>query len=114
MQYENDLSDAGENEKMRMIENFNLQQVPIHKITLLLTSTKDYEMERIIYVEDFPDYNDHTFLKGSHCSCFDFYSARWEATIVTKEELVKLLEGWIYGLELRMAQEITKYLGRWG
>jgi len=99
---------------MKQINNFSLGKIPSHKIVFVLTSEVDYVMERIIFVEQYPDYAHYTLIRGGHCSCYDFDETYWEATIVEEQELSNLLKGWEkhgYGLEPQMVALIRKYQG---
>lgn len=100
---------------MKKIEGFKVEQVPFHKITIVATSMPDYEMNRVMLVEDYPDYQDFTVVQGGHCSCYGFDETQWEAMTYTKEEVVKLATGWQesrYGAEPIAAPLILAYLSR--
>ena len=97
---------------MQQIQKFDIKSIPVEKIVFVLTSDIDYSMERIIFVEHWEDYGNYLILQGSHCSCYDFDEADWDATIVDEEELKKLLEGWDRqetGLEPQMAKLLRDY-----
>jgi hypothetical protein len=79
---------------MRIIKPFKLTDVPQDKITYAVTSEPDYEMQRIIIAEEWPEYNEYTVIQGSHCSCYGFDDTQWDATVYTKDEINKLLAGW--------------------
>ena len=86
---------------MKVINDFDLKLVPQHKIVFVLTSEPDYEMGRLIFAEDWPEFDQFALIEGGHCSCYGFDDTRWEATIVNRDELDKILAGWIdHGVEL--------------
>lgn len=79
---------------MRKLENFKLDQLPLWQIVAVTTSPVDYEMDRTILVENYPEGGEFTIVYGEHCSCFDFDGVRWEAIAYTPEELVRLAVLW--------------------
>ena len=98
---------------MKRIKNFRIDQIPAWKIVLVATSDPDYEMDRTMYIEDYPDWGDATIVSGFHCSCFDFDDTEWEAIQYTSEQLVKLAKGWEmngYGSEKIIAPLILRQL----
>lgn len=52
------------------------------------TSVPDYEMNRVIIAEH--KHDEYVVLEGYHCSCYGFEDVKWEGTIYTTEELLKL------------------------
>ena len=98
---------------MKKIKDFNLSQVPNWQIVFVVSSDKDYEMQRHIYVEGYPNYDDCTIIEGSHCSCYDFDDTEWEAITYTQDELITIMKNWYkngYGTERVIAPMILKYL----
>lgn len=79
---------------MKQIDNYDISQIPLYKAVFVVTSSPAYEMDRVIFVEAHPDYDSYTILEGYHCSCYDFDGSKWEATILSKEELPKFLDSW--------------------
>lgn len=79
---------------MRILPNFKLADVPLYKVLFAVTSEPDYEMSRILIVEDYPDYDDYAVVEG-HCSCYNWDETAWDATIYTKDELLKVLTNWL-------------------
>lgn len=82
---------------MRTYEkNINLNQIDIkpHNIVFTGTSGRDYEMQRIILLEDIDglDHDEYLLLEGGHCSCYGFDETSWQATIYKLDELCKLAE----------------------
>lgn len=64
-----------------------------HNIVSAITSEPDYEMSRIILLEDMPDiaYGEYVLMEGGHCSCYGFDETNWDCIKLTKEELLKIL-----------------------
>jgi len=87
---------------MKRIKNFEINEIPIWKIVAVATSDPDYEMDRTIFVEHYPDYGDYCIIKGFHCSCYSFDDTDWEATQYTRQQLIKLAKSWLgheYGFD---------------
>lgn len=98
---------------MRKIKNFKVTDIPFDKIAIVATSEQDYEMDRTILVEYYPDYGGHTVVHGSHCSCYGFDEVEWEAIIYTTAQIRKLAIGWLksgYGSEGIIAPLILNYI----
>ena len=98
---------------MNKIPNFKLEQVPSHKVAFALTSPIDYEMERILLAQDWPDWSDYTLIQGWHCSCYDFDEAKWDAIRYGETELCQVLLGWHErgdGLERQFSELAMAYL----
>lgn len=92
---------------MKALNNFDLAAVPIDKILLTVTTEPDYEMQRILIAEDWPDWGDYTVIEGGHCSCYGFDETKWDAISYTEKELKKVLLNWLgrgYGAEPLIAQ----------
>lgn len=68
------------------------KQIGLHNILFASTSYPDYQMDRIILLENLKDlkYDEYVVVEGFHCSCYDFADCEWEAIKYTKQELVKL------------------------
>jgi hypothetical protein len=62
--------------------------IKLHKIVCAYTTNPDYEMDRLILLEN--AYDSYVVVEGSHCSCYDFDETEWEAIEYTEEELKKL------------------------
>lgn len=79
---------------MREYTIFKFICIKPHNIVYAATTKPDYEMNRLILLEDMPEtvYGEYVLVEGYHCSCYDFDDTKWEATVYTKEELGKLLE----------------------
>lgn len=77
------------------MDNYNIKdnKPKLHNILFATTSPKDYEMDRLLLLEDMPEteYGEYVLVEGYHCSCYGFDDTRWEATKYTKDELSKLL-----------------------
>lgn len=100
---------------MQIVENFNINSIPVWKILFVVTSEPDYSMDRIYLVEDYDDNSNYLVIIGGHCSCYDFNETQWFATIYNREELLKVAEGWKksgWGFEKIMADFIVSYLTR--
>ncbi len=98
---------------MKAINNFNIHTVPLHKIVIVATSDRSYEMDRIMLAENHPDYGDYTIVHGSHCSCYGFDDTQWDAQTYTAAELKLLAVGWMesgYGSEAIIAPLILRYI----
>lgn len=83
------------------MKNYDLKdkKIELHNVLFATTSPSDYEMNRLILLEDMPDvnWNEYVLLEGYHCSCYGFDETRWDATVFTEEELNKLMEAEQYG-----------------
>lgn len=100
---------------MKNIEGFKIESVPHHAILVAATSAPDYEMDRVLIAEDWPDYGDYTVIQGSHYSCYDFDEVEWSGTIYTEDELVALLHGWEksgYGAEREIIKSALVAIGK--
>lgn len=86
-----------------------------HNILFAITSEIDYEMSRIILLEDMPDIDDDEYVlaEGYHCSCYGFDDTAWDCVVVTKAELRKILKGTQYGLRNDLKAFIEKYFGQY-
>lgn len=82
--------------------NLNSLSIKPHNIIFAYTTTRDYEMQRYILLEDleitFDDgtamdrYDEFLLLEGGHCSCYDFDETSWDGTIYTGKELIALAD----------------------
>ena len=72
---------------MKKIDWKTLKIMP-HNIVVAWTSEPDYEMSRIILLEN--GYDEYVVLEGGHCSCYDFDETEWDATVYETGELIKL------------------------
>ena len=98
---------------MENIKGFKIDQVPVWKIILAATSDPDYEMDRTLLVDGYPNWGDYLIVSGGHCSCYDFDETEWDATSYTEAELKKLVMSWMergYGSERIIAPLIARYL----
>lgn len=79
---------------MEKYEIKNKTDIKMHNVLYAITSNQDYSMDRIILLEGLPDlkYNEFVLVEGGHCSCYDFDQTTWDATKLTKEELLKFVE----------------------
>jgi len=73
-------------------------------------------MDRVLLVEGYPEAYDWTVIRGWHCSCFGFDSAKWDATVYAEDELRKVAQGWPEGdpwdAESIIAPLILSYIGK--
>lgn len=99
---------------MKQIADYKIGMVPVWQIAIAATSDRDYEMDRVILVEDWDGYEkSYTLITGDHCSCYDFDETRWDATVCNKDELRKIVSGWLkhgHGAELIAAPLILRYI----
>ncbi len=74
--------------------NIKENKPQLHNILFATTSSRDYEMNRLLLLEKMPDtsYDEFVLVEGYHCSCYDFDETSWEATVYTREELTNLLK----------------------
>ena len=108
---------------MKMIKDYKVKEIPIHKIVIAFTTKPDYEMDRCLLVEDYPEYSDYLILNGGHCSCYDFDEVTWDGYYFAKlehktskemkEEISKLMHSWTnehWGAEEVFAKLVIDYL----
>jgi len=98
---------------MKQIKNFKIDEIPIWKIALVATSDPDYEMDRIMLVENHPNYDGYTVIHGGHCSCYEFDDTDWSAFCYSRSQVIKLAQGWLksgWGSEKIIAPLILDYL----
>jgi len=100
---------------MWSINDFKPGAVQFHEILFALTSGIGYSMDRLLVLEmdvgihkpKLPGWDQeeslYAVLCGGHCSCFGFKETKWDCTIYIKEDLRKVLDGW-----LREGDELEK------
>lgn len=95
--------------------NLDKNKIKLHNIVYAITSKPDYEMERILLLEDLEDleYGEYVVVEGCHCSCYGFDDTKWDAMKYTREELIKLAEENIdkrtwYGMEEKLYNYILR------
>jgi len=86
---------------MRQVAKYDPSGIPFHAISVVVTSVPDYEMDRVVFVDNWPAWGQYLVLSGSHCSCYGFDETDWFATIfdssdrvINEKELAILLDGW--------------------
>ena len=77
---------------MKKIDYKTLNIKP-HNILFASTSNQNYEMSRIILLEDMVNTGNYIILYGDHCSCYGFDDTEWEAIVYSEKELKKLKYG---------------------
>lgn len=98
------------------MEKYNLKNktdIKMHNVLFATTTEKDYEMARLILLEDMPDtnYNEFVLVEGYHCSCYDFDETEWDCIKLTRDELEKMLENVEDNETLR--KELKEFLSRY-
>lgn len=83
-----------------------------HNILFTYTTPNDYEMERIIILENMNGLDDEGYivLEGGHCSCYDFDEVEWFGTSYTTQEL-KLLANADYNSNHPLWKMVREYFG---
>ena len=78
----------------------NKDDIKLANILFATTSTRDYEMCRLVLLENMPNtnYNEYVLAEGGHCSCYGFDEIEWDCIVLTQKELEKILESGNYGL----------------
>lgn len=91
----------------------NKTDIKMHNILFATTTERDYEMERLILLEDMPDtnYDEFVLAEGYHCSCYDFDETEWDCIKLTRAELEKMLEN-VEDYET-LRKELKKFLSRY-
>lgn len=85
----------------------NKKPIMASDIIYAVTSELDYEMNRLIILEN--NYHNYIILEGSHCSCYDFDEVTWDATeFEDLKEMKKYLNAENWGLR-RKAFEFMNY-----
>lgn len=89
----------------------NENMIKPHNILFAKTTEIDYEMSRLILLEDMPNtrYDEYVLAEGYHCSCYGFDDTEWDCLIVSKDELKKLLKDKQYGLRNDLKQFLKEY-----
>jgi hypothetical protein len=81
---------------MRKYSKERLSELELQPFNVMVaeTSQPDYEMSRNILLERLKglEYGEYVLLEGGHCSCYDFDETQWDATVYTREELIKLAD----------------------
>ena len=98
---------------MDKIKGFKAEQIPFSQIAIVATSGPDYEMVRVMLIENYPEGGDYTILTGGHCSCYDFHEVEWDAITYNREEVRKLAKSWVktgYTSEKIIAPLILAYI----
>jgi len=93
--------------------NIHPSIIPMHNIVFVTTSEPDYEMDRAMLIEDYPDYGDFIIVTGSHCSCFGFGDVEWDVILYSELEILDLMKSWNdkgYGAERIIAPLVLEYL----
>ena len=91
------------------IYNIKDKKVQLHNIVCAITSEPDWEMSRLILLEDMPntEYGEYVLIEGGHCSCYGFDDTEWDCIQLTEDELKTILKDNCYGLR-REVKEILK------
>lgn len=91
----------------------NKTDIKMHNILFATTTERDYEMKRLILLEDMPDtnYDEFVLAEGYHCSCYDFDETEWDCIKLTRAELEKMLEN-VEDYET-LRKELKKFLSRY-
>ena len=89
--------------------------IELHNILFSKTTEIDYEMSRLILLENMPDtkYGEYVLAEGYHCSCYGFDETDWDCMVVTDEELKKILKGKQYGLRKDLKEFYKEYVGNY-
>lgn len=95
------------------MEKYNIKdkKIELHNVLFATTSERDYEMERLLLLEDMPDtkYDEYVLAEGYHCSCYNFDETEWDCIKVNDDELNKILEENNWGLRNRLKEFLKKY-----
>lgn len=95
------------------MEKYNIKgkKIELHNILFATTSERDYEMNRLLLLEDMPDtkYGEYVLAEGGHCSCYDFDETEWDCVKITYNELNKILEQNNWGLRNRLKEFLKNY-----
>ena len=95
------------------MERYNLKdkKIEAHNILFATTSERDYEMERLLLLEDMQDteYGEFILAEGGHCSCYNFDETEWDCIKVTKDEFNKIIEQNDWGLRKRLKEFLSSY-----
>ena len=100
---------------MEMLTKVNPDTIKLEHILFAATSQPDYDMSRTLILEDWPEYGSYAVARGFHCSCYDFRESDWDVTIYDKDELRKLMEGWVRDpIEQTLSAQVLQYLNQGG
>ena len=95
------------------MEKYNIKgkKIELHNILFATTSERDYEMNRLLLLEDMPytKYGEYVLAEGGHCSCYDFDETEWDCVKITDDELNKILEQNNWGLRNRLKEFLKNY-----
>lgn len=95
------------------MEKYNIKgkKIELHNVLFATTSERDYEMVRLLLLEDMPDteYGEYVLAEGGHCSCYDFDETEWDCVKITDDELNKILEQNNWGLRNRLKEFLKDY-----
>jgi len=95
------------------MEKYNIKgkKIKLHNILFATTSERDYEMIRLLLLENMPDteYGEYVLAEGGHCSCYDFDETEWDCVKITDDELNKILEQNNWGLRNRLKEFLKNY-----
>lgn len=92
-------------------ENINNMIIKPHNIVFAWTSEPDYEMDRIMVLNNIEgiERDEYLVLGGGHCSCYDFDETSWDGTVYTKQELQSLANA-EYNKENLFWNMVNRYL----
>ena len=95
------------------MEKYNIKgkEIKLHNILFATTSERDYEMIRLLLLENMPDteYGEYVLAEGGHCSCYNFDETEWDCVKITDNELNKILEQNNWGLRNRLKEFLKNY-----
>ena len=95
------------------MEKYNIKgkKIELHNILFATTSERDYEMNRLLLLEDMPDteYGEYVLAEGGHCSCYNFDDTEWNCVKITDDELNKILEQNNWSLRNRLKEFLKNY-----
>ncbi|MCI8654519.1 MAG: hypothetical protein HFJ48_01400 [Clostridia bacterium] len=78
------------------MKNYDIKEknIELYNIVFATTSEPDYEMNRLILLEDMPDipHGEYVLVEGYHCSCYGFNETNWDCVQLTKDELKAILK----------------------
>lgn len=91
--------------------NIKGKKIELHNILFATTSERDFDMERLLLLEDMPDteYDEYVLAEGGHCSCYNFDEIEWDCIKVKDDELNKILEQNNWGLRNRLKEFLKSY-----
>jgi len=85
---------------VRQESKFDITNIPISDIVIVITSDADYSMNRVMLAEPtgaraISSGERWLLIHGSHCSCYGFDETEWDATWYNTDELLKVIKGWL-------------------